>query len=67
MKREELKAKGFTDEQIEYIMGENGKDINAAKAETLRSLLCSSRLRTGTRTFRPSRMRKRPMKELPRN
>lgn len=34
MKREELKAKGFTDEQIEYIMGENGKDINAAKAET---------------------------------
>lgn len=34
MKREELKAKGFTDEQIEYIMSENGKDINAAKAET---------------------------------
>lgn len=34
MKREELKAKGYTDEQIEYIMAENGKDINAAKAET---------------------------------
>lgn len=33
MKREELKAKGFTDEQIEYIMSENGKDINAAKAD----------------------------------
>ncbi len=32
MKREELKAKGFSDEQIEYLMAENGKDINAAKA-----------------------------------
>lgn len=32
MKREELKAKGYTDEQIEYLMSENGKDINAAKA-----------------------------------
>lgn len=33
MKREELKAKGLTDEQIEFVMGENGKDINAAKAD----------------------------------
>ena len=27
MKREELKAKGYTDEQNEYIMTENGKNI----------------------------------------
>lgn len=32
MKREELKAKGLTDEQIDFIMSENGKDINAVKA-----------------------------------
>lgn len=32
MKREELKAKGLTDEQIDFIMAENGKDINASKA-----------------------------------
>lgn len=31
MKREELKNLGMTDEQIKYVMDENGKDINAQK------------------------------------
>ena len=31
MKTEDLKAQGFTDEQIKYIMAENGKDIEAEK------------------------------------
>lgn len=32
MKREELKKLGLTDEQIDYVMDENGKDVNAQKA-----------------------------------
>lgn len=32
MKREELKNLGLTDEQIKFVMDENGKDINAQKA-----------------------------------
>ncbi len=32
MKREDLKVLGLTDEQIEKVMAENGKDIEAAKA-----------------------------------
>lgn len=31
MKREELKAKGMTDEQIDFVMAENGKDVEAVK------------------------------------
>jgi hypothetical protein len=31
MKREDLKAKGLTDEQIDFIMAENGKDVEAVK------------------------------------
>lgn len=34
MKREELKNLGLTDEQIKFVMDENGKDINAQKAIT---------------------------------
>lgn len=33
MKTEELKAKGLTDEQIAYVMAENGKDVNALKKQ----------------------------------
>lgn len=33
MKTENLKAKGLTDEQIAYVMAENGKDVNALKGE----------------------------------
>ena len=33
MKTEDLKAQGLTDEQIKFIMAENGKDINAEKAK----------------------------------
>lgn len=33
MKTEDLKAQGLTDEQIKYIMAENGKDIEAEKAK----------------------------------
>ncbi len=33
MKTDDLKAQGFTDEQIKYIMAENGKDIEAEKAK----------------------------------
>lgn len=32
MKREELKNLGMTDEQIKFVMDENGKDINAQKS-----------------------------------
>ena len=32
MKREELKNLGLTDDQIKFVMDENGKDINAQKA-----------------------------------
>ena len=31
MKTEELQAQGLTEEQIKFVMAENGKDINAAK------------------------------------
>jgi hypothetical protein len=34
MKREDLKAKGLTDEQIDFIMSENGKDVETQKAKT---------------------------------
>lgn len=34
MKREDLKAMGLTDEQIEKVMAENGKDIQAEKDNT---------------------------------
>lgn len=34
MKREELKAKGLTDEQIEFVMAENGRDVEAQKTKT---------------------------------
>lgn len=36
MKREDLKTKGLTDEQLDFVMGENGKDIEKFKtaAET---------------------------------
>ena len=33
MKTEELKAKGLTEEQISFVMAENGKDVNAAKSK----------------------------------
>ena len=33
MKTEDLKAQGFTDEQIKFIMAENGKDVEAEKAK----------------------------------
>lgn len=34
MKREFLKELGLTDEQIDFIMAENGKDVEAVKAKT---------------------------------
>lgn len=34
MKREDLKAMGLTDEQIDKVMAENGKDVEAQKAKT---------------------------------
>ena len=34
MKREDLKAKGLTDEQIDYVMAENGKEITAEQNKT---------------------------------
>lgn len=33
MKTEELKAKGLTEEQISFVMEENGKDVNAVKSK----------------------------------
>ena len=33
MKREELKTKGFTDDQIDWLMDENGKDINKVRSQ----------------------------------
>lgn len=43
MKTEDLKAMGLTDEQISKVMAENGKDVNAAKAdaENLKSEVAS--------------------------
>ena len=45
MKTEDLKAKGFTDEQIAFIMAENGKDINRekSKADALKTQLDEAR------------------------
>lgn len=34
MKKSNLIAKGFTEEQIRYIFAENGKDVNAEKLKT---------------------------------
>ena len=41
MKTEDLKAKGFTDEQIAFVMAENGKDVKREKdkADTYKSQL----------------------------
>ena len=41
MKTEELKAKGLTDEQIAYVMAENGKDVKREKdkADTYKTQL----------------------------
>ena len=33
MKREDLKTNGLTDEQIDFVMAENGKDIEAQKSQ----------------------------------
>jgi len=33
MKTEDLQAKGLSQEQIDFVMAENGKDVNAIKAE----------------------------------
>lgn len=33
MKTEDLQAKGLTQEQIDYVMAEYGKDINGIKQE----------------------------------
>jgi hypothetical protein len=33
MKREDLKAKGLTDEQIDFVMAENGKDVEGHKTK----------------------------------
>lgn len=33
MKTEDLQAKGLTQEQIDFVMAEYGKDLNAVKAE----------------------------------
>ena len=33
MKTEDLKAQGLTEEQINFVMGENGKDLKALQEE----------------------------------
>lgn len=33
MKTEDLKAQGLTDEQVAFVMAENGKDINREKTK----------------------------------
>jgi hypothetical protein len=33
MKTEDLKAKGLTEEQVAFVMAENGKDVNAVKSK----------------------------------
>ena len=37
MKTEDLKAQGLTDEQIAFVMAENGKDINRKVSPTTRN------------------------------
>ena len=36
MKTEDLKAQGLSDEQIQFVMKENGKDIKELQMENLR-------------------------------
>ena len=44
MKTEDLQAKGLTQEQIDYVMAEYGKDINGIKQErdTYKTQLCTA-------------------------
>ena len=49
MKTEDLKAQGFTDEQINFIMAENGKDI---KREKDKADSYKSQLDTATQTLK---------------
>ena len=49
MKTEDLKAQGFTDEQISFIMAENGKDI---KREKDKADSYKSQLDTATQTLK---------------
>lgn len=49
MKTEDLKAQGLTDEQIKFIMAENGKDIEAEKAKVTAE---SEKLKTAESTLK---------------
>ena len=49
MKTEDLKAQGLTDEQINFVMSENGKDI---KREKDRADNYKSQLDTATQTLK---------------
>ena len=37
MKTEDLKEKGLTQEQIDFVMAENGKDVEAVKNDNLKA------------------------------
>lgn len=39
MKREDLAAMGLTDEQIEKVIAENGKDVQTANAKATKTML----------------------------
>ena len=61
MKREDVKSKipGITDEQLDWLMGENGKDVNAAntRASTLQDQLdgVKAQLRTANDGLKASK------------
>lgn len=65
MKTEDLQAKGLTQEQIDYVMAEYGKDINGIKQERDTYKPSFARRRLPLRalkasTYRSSRGRYRP-------
>ena len=72
MKREDLKNKGLTDEQIEFVMQQNGQDIetakqNAAATEKARADGLQSQLETLTNDLTIARNDSRTLKEVQAN
>jgi hypothetical protein len=69
MKREDLKNKGLTDEQIEFVMQQNGQDIEAAKqnaaaSEKARADGLQSQLETLTNDLTTARNEANSLKDV---
>ena len=44
MKTEDLKAQGLTDEQVNFVMAENGKDLKKLQKEKIKHLQCNLKI-----------------------